>query len=176
MRILLVFLSVFILQGCKISGLTDDYGKLNNDEKTTIKSLVSFEELIIGNVYLINSIQLKNEIAKYPKSLVYVFKNGCTSKMCKPMLVYENFASKNGYKLFLVMNGFSDLKETTNQPLKSQLFAIDSKFYNTNYRSRYTKYFENEIMGNSKEFKGQYLGNLFFFENGNFIEVKKDLP
>lgn len=173
----LILLSSFtIFLNCTIYGLTNDYTKLTQNEKILISKFESFEKLEIQKIYQINPKQLKKEIQKHPKSLVYVFKNGCTSKLCLPMNVYINFAEVNDYQLFMVMDGFANLQETLSQDAETPYFAIDNDYYGISNRNKYIRYFENELMNLPKETKHkEYLGNLFFFENGKFVNVEKEL-
>ena len=128
-------------------------------------------------IYLVNAPQLKEEINNYPRAIVYIFTNGCTSTYCKPLSVYENYADKNGFKLFLVMSGFSDLDKTMDQEIKSTLFAIDSKYYKCNLGVKYYRYFTNELQGRPIKYKNsEYIGSIYFFKNGNFDKILRELP
>lgn len=89
------FLFTFsIFNSCAIQGLTNDYGKLSEVEKERIVPIESFENLSLDKIYKINGKQLRTELAKHKKSMVYIFKNGCTSDYCKPMYVYEKLCQK----------------------------------------------------------------------------------
>ena len=111
-KIITIIIISLLLLSCKISGLTNDYSKLTENNKSKIIPLESFENLDVDKIYKISGKQLRSEIAKHEKSLVYIFKNGCTSDLCKPMFVYENYANQNGYTLFLVMEGYGNLEDT----------------------------------------------------------------
>lgn len=94
-----------------------------------------------------------------------------------PMNVYKSYAEENGYTLFLVMNGYANLSHTFDQEAEVPYFAIDNDFYDVTNRSKYSNYFENELMGLPKETKHKnHLGSLFFFENGEFKKVYMELP
>lgn len=178
-RITLALVFAVITSSCSIQGLTNDYSRLSTQEKTKIITLESFENINTENVYKINALQLREELAKHPKSLVYIFKNGCTSDLCRPMFTYENYAKKNGYRLFLVMEGYGNLNATLVQRsnFTSPLFSIDNEYYNSKYRNTYTRYFENELQGKPMETKsGDYLGSLFFFRGNQLEKVERDLP
>ncbi len=173
-----IVISVFLLS-CKISGLTNDYSKLTEENKSRIVTLESFGDYNTERIYKISGKQLRSEIAKYEKSLVYVFKNGCTSDLCKPMFVYENYAKQNGYELFLVMEGYGNLDDTLGQRnnFTSQLFSINTDLYDSKYRAVYSKMFENELLNKPLNYKEkEYLGNLFFFEGNRLDKVLKELP
>ncbi|MEP7197102.1 MAG: hypothetical protein ABI851_11340 [Saprospiraceae bacterium] len=165
------------ITSCKIQGLTNDYSKLNDDQKKKITQLTSFEKLDNEQIYKINGSQLNEELKKYPKSIVYIFKNGCTSKLCKPLFVYENYAKENGYKLFLVMNGYAHLNETLEQHVSTTLFSIDNEYYKSNYRSTYMRYFENELSSKPIDTKvKEFLGNIYFFKSNQLEKIIKELP
>jgi len=164
---------------CQIQGITNDYKKLSEVEQQKIVPLESFENLSTDKIYKINGQQLRAELVKHEKSLVYVFKNGCTTEYCKPMYVYENYAKNNGYKLFLVMNGYGSLYETLEQRINftGPLFSIDNDFYNSNIRNNYSRFFENDLQGIAiKTRQKEYLGNLFFFKKDQLEKITRDLP
>ncbi len=169
----------FLLLSCGISGLTNDYSKLKEEDKSRIVTLENFGDYNTERIYKISGKQLRSEIAKHEKSLVYIFKNGCTSDLCRPMHVYENYAKQNGYELFLVMNGYGKLDDTFGQRnnFTSQLFSINTDLYDSKYRSVYSRMFENELLKKDINYKSkEYLGNLFFFEGSRLDKIARDLP
>jgi hypothetical protein len=178
MKKIIMFLFItLIVASCKIQGLTNDYSKLKDNDKMKIIELSSFDNLNNEFIYRINGLQLNNELKKHPKSIVYIFKNGCTSKLCYPLFAYENYAKKNGYKLFLVMDGYGNLNETLEQPISGILFSINNEFYNSKYRATYSRYFENEITNKPREEKEKnYLGNIYFFKYNQIEKIVNELP
>lgn len=164
------------LISCSVNGFTDDYDKLSPEQKSRIVPLKTFEAAGLDTVYRIDGAALQQEIKKQDKALVYLFTNGCVSKSCLPLLVYENYAAQHGYKLYLVMDGFKKLDQTTNQPLTTPLFAVDAAHYQSRVRSTYTRRFENELLGRDLDHKADYAGNLFVFEQGVLVHTWKDLP
>jgi len=174
---IVLLLAFLVVCSCSIHGLTNDYEKLNTIQKNSIVALTNFDSLKPATIYKITGLQLRTELKKHSKSIVYIFKNGCTSDLCKPLKVYENYAKKNGYTLFLVMNGYANLDETESQPYESTLFSINNEYYKSTYRNTYTRYFENELTNKPLNEKAkEYLGNLFFFENDSLIKVFHELP
>lgn len=81
-KIILFLFITLIVTSCRVQGLTNDFGKLNEDEKMKIIELSSFDNLNNKFIYKISGLQLNEELKKHPKSIVYIFKNGCTSKQC----------------------------------------------------------------------------------------------
>jgi hypothetical protein len=177
MKKLILLPVLFLFAACSIQGLTNDFSKLSAEQKSRITPLSDFAQAQEGNIYEVNGAQLRAELEKHPKAMVYVFTNGCTSKYCKPLRIYEIYAKDHGYDLFLVMNGYRDLGATLEQPVNSPLFAIDNGYYNSKYRARYTTYFTNDMTGKPiKEKEGDFLGNLYFFNKGKLDKILNDLP
>ncbi len=177
-NIVSLLLVLIMFSSCKtIQGLTNDYDKLTESQTSKIVKLESFDQTHIGYIYEVTADQLKSELQKNQKSLVYVFTNGCSNVSCRPLKVYEQFARNNDYKLYMVMNGYRTLNETLDQTISTPLYAINSAYYGTKYRWRYSRFFENEISGkpmNEKE--GEFLGGLYFFKGDKLEKILKDLP
>lgn len=179
MKIILSMLFFLSLTSCTVYGVTNDYKKLSEKEKTTVVALESFDKTDTQHVYKINGQQLKSELAKHPKSLVYIFTNGCTSQYCLPMSNYERFAKENNYRLFLVMEGYSHLNKTTEQRsevFKQPLYSIDNDFYNSWFSVRYHRLFANELRGIEKTAKPKWEGGLYFFNYDKLEKITRDLP
>ncbi len=173
-----IFLFFLILEtSCTFYGITNDYKKLNEINQSKIEKLQDFEVPNVGMIYEINAIQLKEELKKFPKAIVYLFTNGCTSEFCEPLEVYEEYAKENGYKLFLVMTGYGHLNKTLSQNVETQLFSIDAEFYGVKNKSKYTRFFRNQLEGFLKEHsKREFKGSLFFFQENNLVNVFRELP
>jgi hypothetical protein len=96
-KMLSLTFAALALLSCKIQGLTNDFNKLTPEQKKLIVILDEFNTTKPDFIYKINGKQLQQELLKHPKSLVYIFKNGCTSKLCKPLMIYENYAKFSIY-------------------------------------------------------------------------------
>ncbi|PIE50343.1 MAG: hypothetical protein CSA38_03875 [Flavobacteriales bacterium] len=171
----LFFLPLVVLTQCTVYGFTNDYKKLSDREKTLIHSFTNMESVQPKHIYKINALQLRNELKKNEKSLVYVFTNGCSSDLCRPMIAYENYAKENGYTLFLVMTGYGHLNQTLVQNFNSPLFAIDNDFYDSSIRFKYCKKFENQLEGKPINAKQEYKGSIYIFQKDKLIEIKRDI-
>lgn len=171
----LVVLTI-ISSSCTIQGLTNDYNKLNENQKAKVLPLIDFDHTQSGIVYKINGSQLREELLKYPKSLVYIFSSGCSSEHCKPLMTYKSYAEFNGYKLFLVMTGYMDFDKTIEQDIPGPLYVIDNQFYNKVIRNNYVSYFENDLLDQPLKADDEYLGSLYFFKYGRLEKITRDLP
>ena len=177
----LLYYSIIILffNSCQVCGVTNDYDKLTDEQLTHLAPFTSFKEAVPGKVYEINASLLKEEMKLQPKSLVYVFANWCTSSDCLPLSVYQNYAEKNGYNLYLVMTGYWDLNKSLKQNIELPLYTIEPVFYNTKYSSAYVRKFSNELMSIPLETKSKDRkmdGSLFFFNYGILDTVRHQLP
>lgn len=175
----LILLSLITFSSCQVIGITNDYKKLNETEQSYIVPFTSFDSTTAGHIYEINAKSLLDEMKKYPRTMVYIFTNGCSSANCFPLSVYENYADKYGYKLYLVMSGYGFLPHTLGQDIESPLYAIDTKYYDSWYQFKYLKYFTNELEGYDKDAKVKGLRNygpIYFFENGELKVACSRLP
>ena len=175
MMILLSFIG--LASSCIVQGWTNDYDKLSDVQKEKITTLKEFQDTRNKLIYKVNGQQLREELKNHSKSIVHIFSNGCSSDLCKPIAFYEDFAVKNGYKLFLVMNGFTNLDATFKQPHSNVLFVMDNDYYHEKLNYKYSRYFKNDLMNRPlKEKAGAYAGNLFFFQRDTLIQILKELP
>lgn len=174
MRSLYLICLALLFASCRINGLTDDFGKLDDAQKARIVNLSSFSQTDTSKIYKISAKQLLAQIEKEDKTLVYVFTNGCASKYCKPLFYYENYAKNNGYNLYLVMNGYAYLDETLVQPRQMPIYAINSSYYQTNYRGTYTRLFMNELRGKPADYD-KWEGTLIYFSKGKYTKTSLDV-
>lgn len=176
-KIILFSLLIVSMASCSVGGLTNDYDKLSEDLKKKIVPLPDFNSVEFDKVYKINGKQLREELKNHPKSIVYIFKNGCTSKYCKPLSNYHFYAKEKGFTLFLVMNGYVNLKESLDQNVSAYLYSIDNEHYNEKYRNKYLLCFENELTNKPVNAKsGPYKGNIYFFSADKLDSISRELP
>lgn len=174
-----LFSLLFLLNSCSlvsIGGFSDDYNKLTDEQKAMVVSFEPDQPTDKNKIYVINATELRVELKKYPKALVYTFANSCSSEFCKPLYVYENWAKENDYKLFLVMVSYANIEETLLQNISSQLYVIDSNYYGNGPFGKYVGYFENELKSLDIKTKENWNGGLFFFKNGEFVNNLNELP
>lgn len=170
-------LLLFSSTSCAIYGLTDDYKKTTPEQKELISNFQQGNQPESGKIYHINATQLKTELARYPQSMIYVFTNGCSGEACLPMSDYIHYARRNGYQLFLVMNGFGSVEHTLSQNPGVPLFAVDSRSYDSKYRFKYMRRFENDLLSRPLDYKEkEYRGNIYFFKGDQFEKIVKLLP
>ena len=125
-------------------------------------------------VYEITGPQLKEELQKHSKSLVYIFVNNCKGENCLPLSVIENYAFENGYTLFLIMKSYYKIEVTLAQSFKSQLYSINSNYYEKPKSRAYLKAFQNDI-GHTDFVQKEYLGSYIFYERDTITAVKMNI-
>lgn len=163
---LFVYLTFLSLGSCGVVyDLTNDYGVLTDDWKEIIVPLQSFEEVKRAQITKINGSQLKEELKRYPKALVYVISNHRQEIVSLRELELQMY--ERNCKLFLVMDGYLFVSATFNQPVYSPIFSIDNDYYNKKYKSTYKRYFINDMLGNQKlSSKIKKDDFLYYFEEG----------
>ncbi len=177
MKKILIFLSfIAFTTSCVVQGWTNDFDTLSDTQKNKVKAIENFQDLNNQFIYKISGKQLKEELKNHPKSIVYIFFNGCHSDFCKPISVYEDFARRNGYSLFLVMTGYTNLHETLKQPISNVLFVMDNYYYNEKLHHKYTRYFKNDLTNKPLNEKREYYGSLYFFEGDSLVQILRELP
>ncbi len=176
-NIFLLLATLIFTSSCTVQGWTNDYDKLNETQKQKIAEFHNFKDVSNDSIYKINGQQLREELKNHPKSIVYLFSNGCSSEFCRPLSVYEDYAIKNGYQLFLIMNGYTNLDATLKQPISGVLYVIDNDYYKERLNHKYTRYFENDLANKPlNEKRGKYSGNLYFFQGDTLVQILRELP
>lgn len=176
-KILILLFFIGFTTSCIVQGWTNDFETLSESQKNRVKAIENFRNLNKEFIYKINGQQLKEELKNRSKSIVYIFANGCTSDYCKPISVYEDFALRNGYSLFLIMAGYTNLNETLKQPISNLLFVIDNDYYNERLNYKYYRYFKNDLLNKPlQEKQREYRGNLYFFKGDSLVQILRELP
>ena len=171
-------LIIAFISSCQVHGVTNDFEKLNENEKSLVKGLDSFSATESRNIYVINGQLLKEELKKNEKSIVYIFANGCSSEYCVPLTYLENYAKENDYKLYMVMSDYTYLFLTLKQKYTSPLYSIDQEYYNTKLSSKSARMFVNDITGKplNDRISVKEFASYFFYENGVLVQATKKLP
>ena len=165
-----------------IHGYYNDYDKLSESGKAKIHTFTSFNTMENAEVYVINPVSLKEEIARHPKSLLAIYSTGCDSSVCQTISSYEKFASNNGYHLFLTMISYEGVEQAIAQNPTCPIFVVDNDYYNENRRFIYERYFLNDLIDypthtRYKDIPDQMENaRLFFYENGKLVNVSKEIP
>ena len=167
----------FCLCSCvQVRGLGDDYKYLSPFEKSLVVPFNKEKKLLKSRVYKTNATTLLDDLKDYPKAFVYVYTVGCVGDACKPLTVYEEYANKNGYKVFFVLTSYKDLDIALLEPRNTPLFVIDSDYYGNKFVRGYVDDFKNELKGKDRKAKGEYEGGLLFYKNGVYQKSHFYLP
>lgn len=179
-----IFMAMIGLPSCSIEGYTNDYNKLSSSDKALVHQLVNFDSLYAGEVYVINPILLKNELSRYPKSLVSLYNVGCSSSSCKvipSMSDMAKFAEDHDCQLFLVMTDYNPIRYCTDRNISFPIYVIDDSYYDEKRRYKYERYFLNDLIGyptctKYENIPEEYqLALLFVFEYDSLIGIMDDL-
>jgi len=171
------FLISYSLCSCvQVRGIGDDYKHLTPLEKSLIEPFNKEKKLLKSRVYKTNATTLLEALKDYPKAFVYVYTTGCMNDTCKPLTVYEEYANKNGYKVFFVLTSYKDLDIALVEPRTSPLLVIDSDYYGNKLFRAYVSDFENELSGRDRKSKENLVESLHFYEKGIYQKSYSYLP
>ncbi|TDX86109.1 membrane lipoprotein lipid attachment site-containing protein [Epilithonimonas xixisoli] len=172
-KLILFLFATIALSSCTVYGWGDDSDKMPDHYRYRVKSLESFDNLNSNLIYKITGEQLTEELKKHPKAIVYIFTNG-TDRRIKPLKDYIEFAKNNDYKLFFVMDGYMNLRQTLEElnSNPSPVFVINRNSDEDNFKPSYVSRFENRLNVNIivDGKKITCFNCLLYFENGDFIK------
>lgn len=170
--ILLLFTNI-VLSSCTVNGWRDDSEKMPDHYRYRVKTLDSFQNLNQNFIYKITGEQLSEELKNHPKAIVYIFTNGSYLRL-KPLQDFIDFAKEKDYKLFFVMDGYMNLRQTLEELSSnpSPIFVINRNADEDNFKPSYVSRFENRLNVNIfvKDKKITCFNCLLYFENGVFIK------
>lgn|SRR5690606_38489868 len=176
-KLVACLLICFSVSSCvQMRGIGDDYRHLTPFEKSLVEPFNKDKKLLKSRVYKTNATTLLDVLKDYPKAFVYVYTVGCVDDACKPLTVYEDYAKKNGYKVFFVLTSYKDLDIALLEPRTSPLFVIDSDYYGNKLFRAYVSDFENELRGRDRKFKEDSYESLHFYEKGIYKTSYDYLP
>ncbi|MFM6993605.1 MAG: hypothetical protein ACKOWO_00655 [Sediminibacterium sp.] len=176
MKVLNLFLIILVTNSCAFhinSG--NAFVTLQPSVQAKIKPITIFNTEINDTIYEITADQLLVELKNHTRSLVYIFKSGCDSENCLPLISVENFAKKNNLKLFLVLSSYYDLSKTLNQKYTSQIYSINASYYGSPKNMKYfSKFLEN--LGYFKiEQEKSKRGSYLFFEGATITKIETSI-
>jgi len=165
---------VFVLSSCISLVKGNRFKQLDNQSKQSIKVYSDTINLKNNLIYEITGDQLKRELKKQNKSLVYIFANNCSSDNCLPLKTVEEYAEKNNLTLFLIMSSFYKMETSLSQNIESTLFAIKATHYGNINNNKYIQSFKEDIgYYDYVEKKNQkWLGNYIFYKKDSIIDIK----
>lgn len=165
----------FFAQSCIVHIANgNEFNSLSANDQNRVEKLEAFNNVEHGKVYEITGKQLKTELKRHDKSLVYTFSNGCSSDNCLPLSTIEKYAAINGYSLFLVTNSYFRLNLTFQQEFSSPIFAVNSEFYGQEKSRIYMKSFKQDI-GYFEHSSGKYVGSYIFYQQDSLVNIKTAL-
>ncbi|MFM6994545.1 MAG: hypothetical protein ACKOWO_05480 [Sediminibacterium sp.] len=173
---LTISLGILLLYSCAIHIVNGtEYDLLKPENQARIKELKSFETLHRDSIYELTATQLKADLRKQPKSIIYIFKSSCQSNYCVPLRYITEYAQKQGMKPYLILVNYYQLERSLDQNPTVPLFAINAAHYQESKSRKYLKRFEHEIGYTAFCEKHQAEGNLLFFEGDSLVEVRHGL-
>lgn len=175
-KTLLFALGIIFTCSCAIHIVNGtEYDLLEPENQAKIKKLQSFESLNKDFIYKLTATQLKADLRKQPRSIVYIFKSSCQGNYCVPLRNITEYAQQQGMKPYLILVNYYQLERSLDQNPTVPLFAINAAYYQESKSKKYLKKFKNEIGYTAFCEKYQAAGNFLFFEGDSLVEVRHSL-
>lgn len=102
-------------------------------------------ESVKGKIVVINGLDLKKCLAKKGNSLIYIWGPKCTSKLCFPLEVVQNYCDEKNIDLYIVAEYYDSELMMVSHNIKRPIFGIDTKHYKTSLTRKYINLFLNDM-------------------------------
>lgn len=175
-KTLLFALGIIFTYSCAIHIVNGtEYDLLQPEHQARIKKLKSFETVHRDTIYELTAKQLKADLRKQPKSIVYIFKSSCQSYNCVPLGNITEYAREQGMKPYLILVNYYQLERSLDQNPTVPLFAINAAHYQESKSRKYIHKFQDELGYTAFCEKYQTEGRILLFEGDSLVAVKKSL-
>lgn len=173
---LTISLGILTLYSCAIHIVNGtEYDLLQPEHQARIKKLQSFETAHRDTIYELTATQLKADLRKQPKSIVYIFKSSCQSYNCVPLGNITEYAREQGMKPYLILVNYYQVERSLQQNPTEPLFAINAAHYQESKSRKYIHKFQDELGYTTFCEKNEVDGNILLFEGDSLVAVKKSL-
>jgi hypothetical protein len=173
--VLLGITLILVTNSCFITrtpGFYSGYNRLSIENRSKVKFAKTDAVDIEADSILIaiNAKQLFNIIRKDTfKSIVYFWSPYCSATACISLKQFKNYCHKYGYKGIIISQyyGFEELKLQGIKP--SEIYAINQKYYKSEYCNTYVKKFQNELLELFNKPKLTKYPQSYFFIEGSEV-------
>jgi hypothetical protein len=130
----------------EIPGFYSGYHRL--DEADNAKIVFTKDEEIPSDtfMYAITAKQIRKLCSKYPRVVLYFWDAHCSAGECIPIPTFTKYCADNGYNGIVIAEyyAFEKLEEQGVKPCN--IYAINHKYYKTDYCNWYLKRFQNDLL------------------------------
>ncbi len=176
----LLFFITIIQSACVITntpGFYSGYKKLLPEQLSMVKFLDN--EAIISRdntkIFAVTSNSLLKRIEEEDTVLIYIWSAHCTSDVCIPIAMVQNYCNKKNFELFVVSEYYDQLMFKNVGATRNPLLAINHKYYKTDYCPKYTKLFLRALDEDKLLNESNRNNRFWFFGKGKLINTKSHL-
>jgi hypothetical protein len=171
---------ILIFSSCSINGSFQGLYSYYNKTNKIAPQLIQAPKYPICNliqpdtpiIYIVNGIQLKGCVEQFKKSLVYIWRPKCSSRICIPLERIQLFCQKNNIELFIVAEYYDFEKMTLKHSISRPIFGIDCNYYSSHLTKKYLDDFKTELLGKEIISNEKYF---FLFISGCLVEMTEDI-
>jgi len=115
-------------------------------------------------IYSVTGNDVRNCINNMERSLLYIWRPKCSSKICIPLESIQNICNIHGIELFIVAEYYDYGTMNIRYSIDRPAFGIDCQYYKSNLTKTYLSKFLYEVLGSNETLSNDYFF-LFNYEN-----------
>lgn len=116
-----------------------------------------------SKVIIVTGLDIKKCISKSKEALVYIWRPNCSSQICLPLEIVQNYCNSKNIDLFIVAEYYDSKKMQIKWNIKRPIYGIDTKYYRTSLTKKYLERFLKDL-----EIKTISEDTYLYFKNGEF--------
>lgn len=174
--LIVVLIQCLFLTSCQISVKFKGHTSYRREIEPYIDKMVSDEPFSCSMEYsknnrltIINGLMLKECIQSEDAVLVYLWSPLCRSSKCLDLNTLQNICDKNNTTLYIVAEYYDLKKMYKKYRISKPIIGIDTKYYKTNFTSKYLKYFFTDLIENKEKVNVKNT-RYVYFKSGQHVE------
>ena len=146
---LMLCLLFFSCTFANLTGFYSGYKLLTDEEKErVVRCDRPIEELgNDGNVYVVDTAQMRAYLQRHDSVMVYDWSPGCPADHCISLPLFESLCKSHGVTSCIIKEYFQLDSLPSRDKVASPILFIDKSMYRTDYCNKYTKRFYGQLTG-----------------------------
>lgn len=126
--------------------------------------------LFSSKIVIANGLTLSDQLKYMDSAVVYMWQLKCSSRVCFSPELFQQRCKRAGLTLFVVAEYYDSTILSRKFDLEYPITGIDTRYYRTNFTSKYTRKFLHDLTGQVPDdsiknvlyfFRGKYLGSVY---------------
>ena len=154
-----------------VHGFNSGYNLLTDEEKErVIRCDCPIEELENdGNVYVVDTAQMRAYLQRHDSVMVYDWSPGCPADHCISLPLFESLCKSHGVTSCIVQEYMRFDSLPSRDKVASPILFIDKSMYDTDRCDKYTDRFYGQLTGTTMKERGY--GRFHLFVKGGYVDT-----